>query len=112
MSGIAPRLGWLDRTFENPREARRQLSNAEEHGNFIRRKEIMDLVPQHIEEKIRHPSERLQADGFLELFLHLDIMPDGAVDHLRRLIFDYFARSVPLKNLLSKLFLAAFAVSL
>ena len=72
----------------------------------------MELLPQHIETNIRHHSERLQADGFLELFLYLDTMPDGVVDDLRRLIFDYFADSVPLKKLLSKLFLAAFAVSL
>jgi len=72
-------------TFVNSTDAETDL--CADRVNFIRRNDIMRLIPSNIREGIKHPGDNAHDEGFQELFIHLNT--DSTADELRKLVVDY-----------------------
>ena len=89
---------WIAGTFVNGISAAMDL--CADRSGFIKRLDIVDHIPDHIKERIMHPSPESQIRGFEDLFTQLNT--PGAED-LRRLVTTYFYDSPPLRSHLSQL---------
>jgi len=92
------RPSWTERTFVASDEAEAALCS--DRPEFIKRKEILNLVPERIKKRIIHTGDNAQIKGFEELFIYLNENPGQK--KLRQLIISYFKSSPSLHELLSQ----------
>jgi hypothetical protein len=92
------RLSWTADTFHDSDQA--ELALCRNRPNFLRRDDIVKIIPSAIAKRIYHPGDIAQIAGFQELFVHLNTNPDA--EELRRLIVNYFNASFDLRCYLSK----------
>ena len=93
----AKQLSWTTTTFVDGVDAEADLS--QDRAKFLKRRDIMVLIPRHIKRFIIHPGDNGQIRGFEELFVYLEIT--SAASELRRLVEAYFAESPALQLHLS-----------
>ena len=89
---------WADDTFISSNEAQAALCN--DRSSFVVRRDIMTLVPDHIEMRITHHNPSAHIPGFEELFIYLNNNQSSM--RLRQMIEDYFDNSPPLREHLSQ----------
>jgi len=77
---------------------------AEDRSAFVRRYDIMALVPSHIKKCMIHSDAIAQIRGFQDLFVYLN--KDSSPRQLRRLVEAYFMDCPPLRGYLSQLTLS------
>ena len=92
------RTSWADDTFSSSNEAQAALCN--DRSSFVVRRDIMTLVPDHIEMRMTHHDPSAHIPGFQELFIYLNNNQSSM--HLRQMIEDYFDNSPPLRGNLSQ----------
>jgi len=90
----APQLpGWTAGAFVDIEAAERHLSA--DRARFIKRNDIMSLIPIHVQKRLFHPGDIAQIEGFHQLFTLLNAAPDTA--ELRELVVDYFVMDPTLR---------------
>ena len=89
--------GWTANVFNSSDEA--QVALFAERSTFLRRHDIMTLIPIHIQRRILYPGDIARIEGFRDLFKLLNTDPDA--EELRKRIIDYFEGLPALRGNLS-----------
>jgi len=88
--------------FINSDEAEAAL--CEDRSAFVKRSDIMALIPSHIKKHMIHSDANAQIRGFQDLFVYLN--HDSSPIQLRQLVEAYFIDCPPLCGYLSQLTLS------
>ena len=102
-------LGWISVTFVDGEQA--EMALCADRALFVRRFDIMELIPRDIRLNILHTGDNAQIRGFSELFVHLEVIGRPATN-LRDRVVTYFEESPVLRPYLSQSFLLCVLKSL
>ena len=89
---------WTSLVFKDSDDAETALCH--DRAAFVQQNGIKAHIPRNIWMQIIHPEGPAHIAGFRELFVLLNT--DPGAENLRRLIFNYFANSLPLRENLSE----------
>jgi hypothetical protein len=92
------RPSWTERTFINSFDA--ETSLCADRPDFIKRHDIMDLIPDEIKKQLVHAGDTAQIKGFQGLFVYLN--DKVRAKKLRPLVVFYFKDSPVLRGHLSE----------
>lgn len=82
----SPHQCWTEETFIGSDEAEAALCR--DRSAFLRRHDIMALIPNDIKKRVIHPDATAHIQGFQELFVYLN--NNGCLRRLRQLVEAYF----------------------